>query len=542
MVFNYLIIDISKTTKHSTLLNTKTDFLIIGGGISGLSLAIKLARLSPDDNILVITKEKLEEGSTFYAQGGIACVWNDDDSFEKHIQDTLKAGDGLCNEKVVEKILTQAPERINELIELGVNFTRNGSGEYDLGQEGGHSERRILHVNDQTGENVERKLIEAVKKIDNVEIKEYWCAINLYAKNFECYGAYVLDQKTGIIYNIAAKSTILATGGAGKIYLYTTNPDISSGDGIAMAYRAGATISNMEFYQFHPTCLYHPYAKSFLITEAMRGEGAILKDINGKEFMSDYHPSKELAPRDVVSRAIDAELKRTGDDYVHLDIASYKSPDFIRNHFPGIYEICLKFNIDITKEPIPVVPAAHYCCGGVMADVNGTTEVKNLYVIGESACTGLHGANRLASNSLLEGLVGAHECANTLANLSSNLKAKEFKLWEHGHAVPSTEAVIITQNWDEIRRFMWNYVGIVRTDKRLQRAKKRINLLLDEINQYYWDFIINKNLVELRNLATVAKIIIVSAISRKESRGIHYNLDHPKKSEMSRATTIKRPW
>ncbi|MFX1289040.1 MAG: L-aspartate oxidase [Promethearchaeota archaeon] len=523
-------------------MNTKTDFLIIGGGISGLSLAIKLARLSPNDKILLITKEELEESSTFYAQGGIACVWNNNDSFEKHIQDTLKAGDGLCNERVVERILKQAPERINELIDIGVNFTRNGNGEYDLGKEGGHSERRILHVNDQTGQKIEQKLIEAVKKIDNVEIKEHWCAINLYAKNFECYGAYVLDQNTEIIHNIAAKSTIIATGGAGKIYLYTTNPDIASGDGIAMAYRAGATISNMEFYQFHPTCLYHPYAKSFLITEAMRGEGAILKDINGREFMHDYHPSEELAPRDIVSRAIDAELKRTGDDYVHLDIASYRSPDFIKSHFPGVYETCLKFNIDITKEPIPVVPAAHYCCGGVMAEVNGTTEVKNLYVIGESACTGFHGANRLASNSLLEGAVGAHECAGTLAALSPKLKVKEFKEWEPGHAVPSTEAVIITQNWDEIRRFMWNYVGIVRTDKRLQRAKKRINLLLDEINQYYWDFFINKNLIELRNLATVAKIIIVSAISRKESRGIHYNLDHPSKSEMSRPTTIKRPW
>ena len=523
-------------------MNTKTDFLIIGGGISGLSLAIKLARISPDDKILLITKEEIEESSTFYAQGGIACVWNNTDSFKKHIHDTLKAGDGLCNEKVVERILKQAPERINELIDLGVKFTRNENGEYDLGKEGGHSERRILHVNDQTGQSIEQKLIEAVRKIDNIEIKEHWCAINLYAKNFKCYGAYVLDQNTELIHNIAAKSTILATGGAGKIYLYTTNPDIASGDGIAMAYRAGATISNMEFYQFHPTCLYHPYAKSFLITEAMRGEGAVLKDINGREFMQDYHPSKELASRDIVSRAIDAELKRTGDDYVHLDIASYQPPDFIKSHFPGVYEVCLKFNIDITKEPIPVVPAAHYCCGGVMAEVNGMTEVKNLYVIGESACTGLHGGNRLASNSLLEGLVGAHECAKTLATLSPNLKINEFKQWEPGHAVPSTEAVIITQNWDEIRRFMWNYVGIVRTDKRLQRAKKRINLLLDEINQYYWDFFINKNLIELRNLATVAKIIIVSAISRKESRGIHYNLDHPNKSEMSRATTIKRPW
>ncbi|NHJ25008.1 MAG: L-aspartate oxidase [Candidatus Lokiarchaeota archaeon] len=520
----------------------KTDILIIGGGISGLSLAVKLTKLAPDVQILLITKENVTECNTYYAQGGIACVWNENDSFEKHVQDTLIAGDGLCDEQVVRSIITKAPERIQELIDLGVLFTRNENGQYDLGKEGGHSERRILHVNDLTGQSIEQKLIEQVKKLKNVDIKEFWCAINLYAKNFECYGAYVLDQKSGEIHNIAAKSTILATGGAGKIYLYTTNPDVASGDGIAMAYRAGAIIANMEFYQFHPTCLYHPYAKSLLITEAMRGEGAILKDIKGNKFMQKYHPLKELAPRDVVSRAIDAELKRTGDDYVYLDIASYRNSNFIKTHFPGVYETCLKFNIDITKEPIPVVPAAHYCCGGVLTKIDGSTKVKNLYVIGESSCTGLHGANRLASNSLLEGLVCAHECANKIKNKLNVLKFNEFEEWEPGNAVPSTEAVILTQNWDEIRRFMWNYVGIVRTDLRLQRAKKRINLLLDEIDQYYWDFQIEKNLIELRNLATVAKLIIVSAISRKESRGIHYNLDYPEKSDMSRPTTLRRPW
>jgi len=523
-------------------LKIKTDILIIGGGISGLSLAIKLAKLVPDQEILLITKEDLKESNTFYAQGGIACVWNENDSIENHIKDTLIAGDGLCNEEVVKKIITQAPERIEELIDLGVEFNRGADGDYDLGKEGGHSKRRILHVNDLTGQNVEKKLIEQVKKHHNIQIKEYWCAINLFSTNFRCDGAYILDQEKDEIHNIAAKVTILATGGAGKIYLYTTNPDVASGDGIAMAYRAGAIIANMEFYQFHPTCLYHPYAKSILITEAMRGEGAILKDISGHEFMEEYHPAKELAPRDIVSRAIDAELKKSGDDYVYLDIASYRSSDFIRSHFPWVFEACRNFSIDITQEPIPVVPAAHYCCGGVLTKIDGSTKVKNLYVIGESTCTGLHGANRLASNSLLEGLVCAHECANTLANKIGNLKIKEFKEWEPGHAVPSTEAVIISQNWDEIRRFMWNYVGIVRTDLRLQRAKKRINLLLDEINQYYWDFKIEKNLVELRNLATVAKLIIVSAISRKESRGIHYNLDYPEKSTMSRPTTLRRPW
>jgi L-aspartate oxidase len=523
-------------------LKIKTDILIIGGGISGLSLTIKLAKLLPDQEILLITKENLKESNTYYAQGGIACVWNGNDNFENHVQDTLIAGDGLCNEVVVRKIIMQAPERIKELIDLGVEFNRGENGEYDLGKEGGHSERRIFHVNDLTGQNIENKLIEEVKKHHNIQIKEYWCAINLFSANFRCDGAYVLDQENGEIHNVAAKVTVLATGGAGKIYLYTTNPDVASGDGIAMAYRAGAIIANMEFYQFHPTCLYHPYAKSILITEAMRGEGAILKDISGQEFMQEYHPAKELAPRDIVSRAIDAELKKSGDDYVYLDIASYRSSDFIRSHFPGVYEACQNFNIDITQEPIPVVPAAHYCCGGVLTKIDGSTKVKNLYVIGESTCTGLHGANRLASNSLLEGIVCAHECANTLANKLGDLKIKEFKEWEPGNAVPSTEAVIISQNWDEIRRFMWNYVGIVRTDLRLQRAKKRINLLLDEINQYYWDFKIEKNLVELRNLATVAKLIIVSAISRKESRGIHYNLDYPEKSTMSRSTTLRRPW
>ncbi|MFW9895782.1 MAG: L-aspartate oxidase [Candidatus Thorarchaeota archaeon] len=520
----------------------KTDLLIIGSGISGLSLAIYISNLVPDCKILLITKEGLEDSSTFHAQGGIACVWDNNDNFEKHIQDTLIAGDGLCDENIVRKIITQAPERIKDLIKLGVEFTRNEDGEYDLGKEGGHSERRILHVSDQTGMSIEQTLIKKVKTLGNVDLKEYWCAVNLYAENFKCHGAYVLDQENNEIHNIAAKCTVLATGGAGKIYLYTTNPDISSGDGIAMAYRAGVIIANMEFYQFHPTCLYHPYAKSFLISEALRGEGAVLKNIKGEEFMHKYHPSKELAPRDIVSRAIDAELKKSGDDHVLLDIASIKDPSFIKGHFPGIYENCLNFNIDITKQPIPVVPAAHYSVGGCLTKIDGSTKVKNLYVLGESAYTGLHGANRLASNSLLEGLSCSYECAKTLSNIIKNLKIREFKEWEPGNAVPSTEAVIISQNWDEIRRFMWNYVGIVRTDLRLQRAKKRINLLLDEIDQYYWDFKIEKNLVELRNLATVAKLIIVSAISRKESRGIHYNLDYPNKSEMSRLTTLRRPW
>ncbi|TXT61874.1 MAG: L-aspartate oxidase [Promethearchaeota archaeon] len=520
----------------------QTDFLIIGGGVSGLSLAIKLSQLAPDNSILLLTKEELKECNTYYAQGGVACVWDKEDSFEKHIQDTLRAGDGLCNEKVVRQIITEIPERIKELIEWGVEFTKNEEGKYELGREGGHSERRILHVDDLTGKYIEEALIDRVKACENITIEENWCAINLFARNMKCYGVYVLDQNTEEIHDIAAGKTILATGGCGKIYLYTSNPDVASGDGIAMAYRAGATISNMEFFQFHPTCLYHPYAKSFLITEAMRGEGAILKDLKGRKFMEKYHPMKELAPRDIVSRAIDSELKRSGDDYVLLDISSQRSPQFIKEHFPGVYEQCLEFNIDITIEPVPVVPAAHYCCGGVSVKIDGTTKVKNLYVIGESACTGLHGANRLASNSLVEGLVCGHNCAKRLASFSDALKIKRFKPWEPGNAIPSTEAVVLTQNWDEIRRFMQNYVGIVRTDKRLQRAKQRINLILDEINRYYWDFQIEKNLIELRNLATVAKIIIVSAISRKESRGIHYNVDFPEKAKVARSTHIEKPW
>jgi L-aspartate oxidase len=523
-------------------LKLKTDILIIGGGISGLSVAIKLAELARNQNILLLTKESLIDCNTYYAQGGIACVWDKKDSFEKHIQDTLKVGDELCNETVVRKIVTKAPEMVKELIEIGVNFSRNEEGDYDLTKEGGHSQRRILHVNDLTGQNIENSLIRKVKKYDNIEIKEKWCAINLYAKNLQCHGAYVLEQECEEIHNIAAKITILATGGAGKVYLYTTNPDIASGDGIAMAYRAGAMISNMEFYQFHPTCLYHPYAKAFLITESMRGEGAILTDIRGNRFMEKYHPQKELAPRDIVSRAIDAELKKSGDDFVYLDISTSRDAHFIRTHFPGVYEKCLEFNIDITKEPIPVVPAAHYCCGGVVTGIDGSTDIKNLYVIGESSCTGLHGANRLASNSLLEGLVCADECTKTISKSIQGLSIQEFEEWQIGDAIPSSEGVVITQNWDEIRTTMQNFVGIVRSDRRLKRALKRMNLFSEEIDSYYWGYQIEKNLLELRNLSMVAEIMIRCAMSRKESRGTHYNIDHPEKTQIARSSFLKRPW
>ncbi len=520
----------------------KTDVLIIGAGISGAALAIKLAMLDENINIMIIVKEQLKDCNTYFAQGGIASVWDENDDFNKHVKDTLIAGDDLCDEEVVRTIVTQGPDRIKDLIQWGVQFTKNEEGNYELGKEGGHSERRVLHANDLTGREIEKKLLLKLREFPNIEIHEHWCAINLYAKNLKCYGVYVLNASKGEIYNIAAKVTVLATGGAGKVYLYTSNPDTASGDGIAMAYRAGATIMNMEFYQFHPTCLYHPYAKSFLITEAMRGEGAILKDLEGNAFMKKYHPLKDLAPRDIVSRAIDAELKKSGDDFVYLDIASYREPSFIKQHFPGIYKKGLEFNIDITNEPIPVVPAAHYCCGGVKADVKGYTDVKRLYVIGESACSGLHGANRLASNSLLEGIVMAHNCALDIFKNLPSLKLKEFKEWEPGVAVPSSEGVMITQNWDEIRMSMMNLVGIMRSDNRLKRALKRMNLFYDEIDYYYWNFQITKDLIELRNISMVAEIIIRCAMSRKESRGAHFNIDHPDKVEKPRPSIIRRPW
>ncbi|MCK5012081.1 MAG: L-aspartate oxidase, partial [Deltaproteobacteria bacterium] len=507
-------------------------------GVAGLSAAIQAAN---GGSVLIVTKARINESCTEYAQGGIAAGLCPDDSFEEHINDTLRTGQGLCDDVIVNGVIREGSKRVKELIDWGAKFDRE-NGDLVFAKEGGHSHPRILRARgDSTGKEIEDTFVGMVAKHPRIRVFEHTFAIDLLVSNNTCNGIIAWRSREGKIL-IRAKQIILASGGCGQVYRETTNPEIATGDGIAMAYRAGATIANMEFYQFHPTCLYHPYAKSFLITEAMRGEGAILKDVQGNEFMEYYHPQKELAPRDVVSRAIDAELKRSGDDHVYLDIASYKNSDFIKSHFPGIYNTCLDFNIDITKQPIPVVPAAHYCCGGVKTEIDGTTEVKNLYVIGESACTGFHGANRLASNSLLEGVVTAYECANSLTEEIHKLKIPEFPEWEPGHAVPSTEAVVLSQNWDEIRRFMWNYVGIVRTDKRLQRAKKRINMLLDEIDQYYWDFKIEKNLVELRNLATVAKILIVSAISRKESRGIHYNIDHPYKSEMSRNTTIKRPW
>ncbi len=514
-----------------------SDVLVIGSGISGLYFSLKLADHA---SVTIITKKEKAESNTNYAQGGIAAVLSSEDSFRDHIRDTLICGDGLCKSDVVEKVVRMGPAHIHELVNLGVNFTRTVNNELDLGMEGGHSKRRIVHVKDLTGKEVERILLEAVAKHPSIQLLENQTAINLVVQDERCVGCYVLDTESVTIKNFAAKITVLATGGIGKVYLHTSNPAIATGDGIAMAYRAGATVMNMEFTQFHPTCLYLPDESTFLISEALRGEGAILRDVYGRQFMGDYHPMKELAPRDIVARAIDHELKKSGEKHVFLDI-SFSPPTFVRSRFPGIHKKCLSFGIDITEEPIPVVPAAHYCCGGVKTTIAGETDIKNLFVIGETACTGLHGANRLASNSLLEALV----CADYAAEQCRRLLKKEIMLrpfapWESGEAVNSDEAVVITQNRDEIRRLMWNYVGIVRSNKRLIRAKKRITLLQDEINQYYWDFIITSDLIELRNLALISQLIIDSAMMRKESRGVHYSLDYPEKSPITEDTLLKR--
>lgn len=514
-----------------------SDVLVIGSGIAGLSFALKIADFA---QVVLITKKAKAESNTNYAQSGIAAVVSPSDSFEKHVKDTLDCGDGLSKRVVVEKVVREGPARIRELVELGVKFSQTVTGNLDLGMEGGHSSRRVVHAKDLTGNEVESALLNAVAKTPSIKLFENHVAINLVVERNCCLGCYALDTENSVVRNFVAKITVLATGGIGRVYLHTTNPEIATGDGIAMAYRAGATIMNMEFTQFHPTYLYRPKEGSFLISEALRGEGAVLQDKGGKWFMADYNPMKELAPRDIVARAIDQELKKSGDNYVFLDI-SRKDSKFVRSRFPGIYEKCLSFGIDITKNPIPVVPAAHYCCGGVRTIIDGQTDIKSLLAIGETACTGLHGANRLASNSLLEALVCSHFAAEKCQELlKRDPLFQSFKPWESGNAVDIDEAVVITQNRDEIRRLMWNYVGIVRSNKRLTRAKKRIALLQDEINQYYWDFIITTDLIELRNMALVAELIIDSAILRKESRGIHYSLDYTKKSPVAQDTLLKK--
>jgi L-aspartate oxidase len=526
------------------------DFLVLGSGIAGLSFALKVA---PHGRVAIVTKKDRAESNTNYAQGGIAAVTSKEDSFEFHVRDTLEAGAGLCKENVVRTIIEEGPARIAELIELGMHFSEreiprsNGARELDLGKEGGHSRRRILHAKDVTGREIERALLAAIAAQPNIEIYENHFAIDLitsqklgYVSNHRCLGVYVLDNRTGEVETFAAPVTLLATGGCGKVYLYTTNPDIATGDGVAMAYRAGATVANMEFIQFHPTCLYHPRAKSFLISEAVRGEGGVLKTITGVEFMDAWHPLKSLAPRDVVARAIDSEMKKSGADYVLLDI-THKPARFIMERFPNIYQTCLRYDLDITKEPIPVVPAAHYQCGGVVTTVNGETDISGLYAVGEVACTGLHGANRLASNSLLEALVCAHRASQRVVR--DKPKSSDFTIppWHAGHAHNPDEMVVVSHNWDEIRRAMWDYVGIVRTNKRLERAQKRIANLQQEILEYFWDFKVTSDLLELRNIATVAELIVASAMRRPESRGLNYNLDYPTPNpEWAQRDTILR--
>lgn len=513
--------------------------LIIGSGAAGLSAAL---RLSPQLDIGLICKDQLTEGSTFYAQGGIAAVMGDEDSIDSHIKDTLIAGAGLCSENAVKFTAERAQEAVLWLVNQGVSFTRetrpDGQSDFHLTKEGGHSHRRILHAADATGFAIENTLASLAKRHSNIHLYEHYTALDLIMLEGRCIGAYVLNNSTQQVEVFQANVTVLATGGASKVYLYTSNPDATSGDGIAMAWRAGCSVVNMEFNQFHPTCLYHRKAKSFLITEAIRGEGGLLRLPDGTRFMPHFDPRAELAPRDIVARAIDHEMKRLGVDCVYLDI-SHKSHSFITSHFPNVYQQCLSYGFDITTGPIPVVPAAHYTCGGIRTDLAGTTDITGLYAIGEVAHTGLHGANRMASNSLLECIVFAASSAeHILDNIDHFPPPPTAPQWDESQVIDSDEEVVVTHNWQELRRAMWDYVGIVRTNKRLQRAKNRVALLNQEIHDYYAHFKVTKNLIELRNLATVAQLIIQSAIERRESRGLHYNLDYPDTQELAVNTLL----
>ncbi len=511
------------------------DVLIIGSGAAGLSLALRL----PDHvRVAILAKDDLSEGCTLYAQGGISAVTDPGDTFESHIADTLDAGAGLNKPEAVRFTIEHAPAAIDWLVELGVPFTRhNGYGAPDafhLTREGGHSTRRVLHAADATGRAIETTLVSEARRRDNIKLFEHHIAIDLItagklgAAENRALGAYVLDCTRNKIEAFPARNVVLATGGASKVYLYTSNPDTSSGDGIAMAWRAGCRVANMEFNQFHPTCLYHPQAKSFLVTEAVRGEGGQLLLPDGSRFMENFDERGSLAPRDIVARAIDHEMKRLGAEYVLLDI-SHKPAPFIKEHFPNVYERCRELGYDMTLEPIPVVPAAHYTCGGVITDLHGRTDLHGLYAVGEVSCTGMHGANRMASNSLLECLVFAAAAAEHIVDTLDDTPAPPaLPAWDESRVRDSDEEVVVSHNWDELRRCMWNYVGIVRTDKRLARAWRRVDLLLQEIQEYYSNFTVSSDLLELRNLAQVAALIIRSAQSRKESRGLHYTLDYPK--------------
>jgi len=522
------------------------DVLVIGTGAAGLTLALSLPRHL---NIYLICKGKLGSGSTAWAQGGVAGVLDQVDSVDDHVSDTLKAGGGLCEPKAVRHTVERSTAAIQWLIDQGVPFTHEDGSDvdYHLTREGGHSHRRIIHAADATGRAISETLVERVQQRANIHVLEDHVAVDLITRRKampdqndpnRCLGAYVLDKSRDRVITVGARATVLASGGASKVYLFTSNPDGATGDGIAMAWRAGCRVVNMEFNQFHPTCLYHPKAKSFLISEAVRGEGGRLILPDGQRFMPRFDDRGELAPRDVVARAIDHEMKRLGADHLYLDI-SHKPADFIRNHFPTIYERCLSYGIDMTREPIPVVPAAHYTCGGIRTDVQARTDLDGLYAAGECAYTGLHGANRLASNSLLECIVYAQAAAeHILAEALPEPDADRLPLWDESRVSDSDEKVVISHNWDEIRRFMWDYVGIVRTDKRLERARRRVQLLKQEIQEYYANFRITADLLELRNLAVVAELIIESALSRMESRGLHYTLTYPSQQETAEITVL----
>lgn len=542
----------------------QSDVLIIGSGAAGLTCALQLCE---HFSINILCKSELSEGSTYYAQGGIAAVLDDDDSVDLHVADTLVAGAGLCNENTVRYTVENSREAIERLIEQGVSFSRQQNpststeqssinspdaattNDYHLTREGGHSHRRIIHAADATGKEIQTTLSQLVRSKSNINLFENYNAVDLITSHKlgligqgnRCHGTYALNRNTSKVELFEARFVVLATGGASKVYLYTSNPDVSSGDGIAMAWRSGCRVANMEFNQFHPTCLFHSKAHSFLITEALRGEGAVLKLPDGHRFMPDFDERGELAPRDIVARAIDHEIKRLGIDCVYLDI-SHKSSEFIRSHFPTIYQRLLKLGIDMTKEPIPVVPAAHYTCGGVVVDNNAATDIPNLFAIGEVACTGLHGANRMASNSLLECLVFARAAADKMISLKDQPNHPPVSLpeWDESQVSDSDEEVVVSHNWHELRHLMWNYVGIVRTSKRLERAHRRIQLLKQEVLEYYSNFRVTSNLLELRNLLTVAELIIECAMRRKESRGLHYTLDYPQTDETTKDTLLSK--